>query len=128
MMLDTYLTARQHQDVLSYFTARELDAMDMDEFARLTGRQTPAQAAIRALDAQYSTPPPASPQADPGMPEAPQQPDFAAMDMSEYAAYREASGLAARSSEGTSRASLSMAGRYSKQDAGQQSGRASFYR
>jgi hypothetical protein len=124
MMLDTYLTAQQIMEQTG-LSAAELAAVPLDEYARLSGRPTPAQAAIAALDSQYEAGQPApAPEQTP----APEVPDFGAMSLDEYAAYREASGLAARSSEGTSRASLSMAGRYSKQDAGQQSGRASFYR
>jgi hypothetical protein len=33
-----FLSAREHQDVVSHFTAREIEQMPFDEFARLTGR------------------------------------------------------------------------------------------
>ena len=34
-------------------TDAEILQLDMEEYARLTGRQTPVQAAIQALDVQY---------------------------------------------------------------------------
>jgi hypothetical protein len=54
--------------------------------------------------------------------------DVQSMDWETYSRWRQESGLAAKSDEGMSRASLSMARRYNKQDAGPQSGRTSFYR
>jgi hypothetical protein len=42
-------------------SARELLEMDMSEYARATGRATPVQAALRALDAQHEEPQPVEP-------------------------------------------------------------------
>jgi hypothetical protein len=74
-------------------SARELAEMDMDEYARVTGRQTPVQAALQALEAQRSG---VAPQA----PERPQEPaqqsqgiDVASMDMGAYAALRDQLGI-----------------------------------
>ncbi|HET9081124.1 MAG TPA: hypothetical protein VFO01_11510 [Trebonia sp.] len=99
-------------------SARELAEMDLSEYARLTGRPTPAEAALRAVEAQHQPPaqhgqpqPQKVPQTVPA-----EQPDPLAMTWEEYAQWRDASGLAARSAEGMSRASLSMSARYVRND------------
>jgi hypothetical protein len=82
-------------------TAAELARLPMDEYARLTNRPTPTQAALAALDAQYerqeAQQAPRSPQAPQSAPEAPQeQPpgiDLASMDMRAYAAFRQQYGI-----------------------------------
>ena len=106
-------------------SARELAEMDMDAYARLTGRATVSEIAAQAHD---YTPPSAQRAQAPAQaaPDAPEQPDVASMDWAEYAAYRQSSGLAERSAEGMSRASLSIADRYTRNDV-PANGRRSFY-
>jgi hypothetical protein len=69
MMIDTYLTAQQIMEQTG-LSAAELAALPMDEYARLSGRQTPAEAALAALDAQFQ----------PSIPQAPQQPPAPAQE------------------------------------------------
>jgi hypothetical protein len=81
----------------------------INAYARLVHGQTPAQAAIAAYNRQQDASETAS--AAPAAPEPPTVPDFANMSAAEYAAYREQSGIAARSAEGMTRGSLSMEAR-----------------
>jgi hypothetical protein len=63
-------------------TPAELLALPMDEYARATGRPTPTQAALRALDAQQ---PPQAPQEAPEAPQAPEtQPQGIDVNSDEY--------------------------------------------
>jgi hypothetical protein len=114
-------------------TPAELAAMPTDEYLRLTGRPTVSEIAVSALkygqagenpsktpgrhlgdiSGQSRTPAPQSGSpADIGESAVP---DFMSMTAGEYAAYREASGIAAASAEGMSRASLSMQDRRVRQ-------------
>ena len=86
-------------------SARELAEMDMTEYARLTGRPTPAQAALAALDAQHQqeaavTSPFAGQDAQDvsGQQAAPEPPgiDLASMDMATYAQMRGQLGVGGR--------------------------------
>jgi hypothetical protein len=81
-------------------SARELAEMDMDSYARLTGRQTPAQAAIAALDAQSGQAQPQAPQQPPAPLQEPQeQPqgiDLASMSMEQYGGLRGQLGVTGR--------------------------------
>lgn len=96
-------------------SAAELTALDMDEFASVTGRPTMGEIAAHALDSA----PPAQQAPAPAQTPAPEQPDPLSMDWQDYAAWREASGLAARSNEGMSHASVSLMDRlYRRNDYG----------
>lgn len=92
------LQARQIQEDTG-MTMDQILALPADEWARLTNRQTPAQAAIAALDAQFQGHSPApqqqapAPAQPPTQTQAPETPDFASMDMATYAAYREQAGI-----------------------------------
>lgn len=55
-------------------TAREINELDMQEYARLTGRQTPAEAAIQTLDAAYPASAPQGQEQPPVPAQEPQQP------------------------------------------------------
>jgi hypothetical protein len=73
----------------------EILQLDMKEYTRLTGRQTPVQAAIQALDAPYTVPrQPASREAAPDA--TPQGVDVSQLSMSEYAAVRGRLGVGGR--------------------------------
>lgn len=81
-------------------SASEILALPADEYARLTNRPTPTQAALQALDAQYEPPgtprqEPAQVVAQPPAPEA-QGIDVAGMDMQQYAALRGQLGMGGR--------------------------------
>jgi hypothetical protein len=52
MLIDTYLTMQQIMEQTG-LSAAELAAMPLDEYARLSGRQTPTEAALQALDRDY---------------------------------------------------------------------------
>jgi hypothetical protein len=85
-------------------TLAELAALPLDEYARLTNRPTPAQAALAALDAQSEQaqpPAPAAPQSAP-QPPAPESQgvDFRSMSMDEYAAVRGQLGVGVSHKEG----------------------------
>lgn len=112
-------------------SAAELNALDMDDYARLTGRPTVSESAIASLDAGHAARPPTPAQPAPApaqsAPGIPHQPDVASMDWAEYAAYRQSSGLADRSTEGMSRASVSITSRFERSDV-PANGRREFYR
>jgi hypothetical protein len=55
--LEAQLTARRIMDETG-LTLAEVAALDLDEFARLTGRPTPAQAALAAYRQQDAVQPP----------------------------------------------------------------------
>jgi len=85
-------------------SARELAEMDMDSYARATGRPTPVQAALRALDAQVPGTPrqehaPVQVQAQLPTPEPPGI-DLANMDMPTYAQFRQQAGIGVGQKEG----------------------------
>jgi hypothetical protein len=83
-------------------TREEILALPMDEYARLTGRQSPTQAAVATLDARYeasTSQAPAAPAA-PAQTQAPEVPDFGTMSMAEYAAYRAQAGIGQGTKEG----------------------------
>lgn len=106
-----YLAARRIAE--TGLSAAELAALDMDEYARLTNRQTIGEVAAHALESANQAPGPQASQPAPAQtPDASQEPDITSMDWATYAEYRRASGIAARSSEGMSHASLSMADRW----------------
>lgn len=66
-------------------SARELAEMDMDAYARLTNRQTLAEAAIHALEASHEASAPQAPAAPQSAPQAPEsQPQGLDPDSHEY--------------------------------------------
>ena len=85
------LTARQIQEDAG-MTMDEVLKLDMAEYARLSHRPTPTQAALAAIDAQHERghqSAPAAPESAPEPPESgPQGIDIASMDMDTYAAMR----------------------------------------
>ena len=85
----------------------------MDEYARVTNRQTMGEIAAEAHG--YASRPPGRPRQEPAPEPAPQQPDPCPCP-GRTTPRRESSGLAERSAEGMSRASLSMAGRHARND------------
>jgi hypothetical protein len=110
-----YLAARRIAE--TGLSAAELAALPMDEYARVTQRPTFGQTAAQAHE--YTTPPASQPAPVQKPDITHQQPDVAGMSWDEYAAYREASGIAARSNEGMSRASISLMDRlYQRNDYG----------
>lgn len=115
-MIDTWAATQKLMEDTG-LAARELAEMDLSEYARVTGRQAPAEAALAALDAQHEGEHQA-PQQPALAPEqtAPERPDVGAMDWAEYAAYRERSGIAARSAEGMSRAEVHLMGRMERRN------------
>jgi hypothetical protein len=52
MMIDAWATARQIQEDTG-LSPQQISKLSMAEYARLSGRQTPAEAAVAALDARY---------------------------------------------------------------------------
>jgi hypothetical protein len=78
-------------------TAAELLSLPMDEYARVTGRLTPTQAALSAINAQEHQEPPAAPDtAFTETVEAPQGVDVASMTLAEYAQFRQEAGIGGR--------------------------------
>jgi hypothetical protein len=120
-----FLSSRALAADFEDMSAQDINRMSFDEWAARTGRATvseiAAQAHAYAPPSAQRAPAPAQ-----AAPDAPQQPDVAAMSWQEYAAYRESSGLAQRSSEGMSRAALSMSDRRVRNDV-PANGRRSFY-
>lgn len=125
MMIDIYLTAQQIMEQTG-LSAAELAALPLDEYARLSGRQTPAQAAIQALNPQYEASAPQGQEQPPAPVQEAQQPDVNAMDWQQYARWREASGIAQKSDFGTTHAHVSL-NRLGQQDTGP-AGRTRYYR
>ena len=80
-------------------SARELAEMDMDAYARASGRPTPAQAALQALGTQQ---PPQAPQSAPEAPQALESEpvDIASMDWATYAQFRQEAGIGVGRQEG----------------------------
>lgn len=119
-----FLSSREHAADFEDMSAQDINRMSFADYARRTGRPTLAEsiaAAAQSPPSAQRAPAPAQ-----AAPDAPEQPDVASMGWAEYAAYRQSSGLAERSAEGMSRASLSMADRYARNDV-PANGRRSFY-
>lgn len=57
-----FLSSREHAPDFEDLSAAEINRMSFEDFARRTGRRTPAQAAIAALDAAYQASAPTAPQ------------------------------------------------------------------
>lgn len=73
---------------------RELAEMDMTEYARVTGRPTPVEAAIAALDTQHAAnQTPQTPRPSPAVPDAGQPVDISSLSVDEYAALRDQFGV-----------------------------------
>jgi hypothetical protein len=106
-------------------SAQDINRMSYTEWAARTGRPSLGEIAAQTVAGNQTPGPPAS-QPAPGQPVILQAPDVAAMDWQAYAQWRMASGLAARSDEGMSHASLSMADRWRKPDVGP-TGRNTYY-
>ena len=99
MLIDTYLTMQQIM-AQTGLSAAELAAMPLDEYARLSGRQTPAQAAVQALNAQYEASAPQGQEQPPAPVQEPLEPpqgvDVSQLSMREYAALRGQLGMTGR--------------------------------
>lgn len=97
MTIDTYLTAQQLMEATG-LSASELASLPMDEFARLSGRPTPAQAAIDALDARYESQTPQAPAPTQTQPLAPEPQGVSVQDMTmeQYAQLRSQLGVQGR--------------------------------
>jgi hypothetical protein len=103
----------------------ELLALPMDEYARVTGRATPAEAALQTLDMQIPGIPRQEPPAAPQAPEnAPQGVDLNSLSMSEYATLRGWLGIGRTRQEG--RGILNQSGQSWAEAARQQLGRSSW--
>ena len=95
-----FLLAREHTADFEDLSAVEINRMSFEDFARRTGRQTPAEAALEALDAQHEAPAsegqeqPPAPVREPQS--APQGLDLASMTMEQYAALRGQLGVGGR--------------------------------
>ena len=99
-MLIDHLTTVQKVMETTGLSADDILKMDMSEYGRLTGRQSPAETATQALDAEYT----------PSVPQVPQQPhapvqearqsaqglDIGSMDMQTYAQLRAQLGVGGR--------------------------------
>ena len=91
MIIDVWATTQKLMEETG-LSADQILRMDMSEYGRLTARQSPAQAAIQALDAEYGAPSPQVPQQPHAPGQEPQQPpqgiDLADMTMEQYAQIR----------------------------------------
>jgi hypothetical protein len=94
MLIDTWATVQKLMEDTG-LSADEILRMDADEYARLTGRPTPAQAAITALG--YDEPVPGTPRQQAPQPlQEPQQIDLANLTMEQYGALRGQLGVRGR--------------------------------
>ena len=105
-----FLSSRHLTEAVEDLSAADINRMSMTDYREIRHR-----AGLPDVDPFATAYAPAEPPRQapaPAQQPAPEAPDVAAMDWAEYAAYREASGLAARSNEGMSHASLSMTDRW----------------
>jgi hypothetical protein len=92
---ETQLQARKIAEQTGLSMA-DIASLPLDEFARLTRGQTPAQAAIAAFEAQHKQEHPESESAPQPPESAPQPVDIASMDMATYAQFRQEVGIGGR--------------------------------
>jgi hypothetical protein len=90
---DAWLRAQQMTETFSGFTADEINAMSMDEFARLSGRSY--KAIPLTVHGDDPEPVPESQEAA-----EPKGVDIASMDMATYAQFRQAAGIGVGRKEG----------------------------
>ena len=99
MIIDVWTSVQKVMETTG-LSADDILKMDMSEYGRLTGRQSPAQAATQALDAEYDTSAPQGQEQPPGPVQEPQrQPqglDIGSMDMQTYAQLRAQLGVGGR--------------------------------
>ena len=85
-MLDAYLRGQTLREAFHDLTPQQINDMSLSEFAVRTGRPTPIQAALQALDHQE---PAAAPRSAPQVPEPQQQGiDVNSLSMEQYTALR----------------------------------------
>lgn len=95
MLIDAWATTQKIQEDTG-MTMDQILALPADEYARLSGRQTPAEAAVAALDAAYGPSVPQAPHQPPAPVQEPQGIDLASMTMEQYAAVRGQLGVQGR--------------------------------
>jgi hypothetical protein len=116
MLIDRWTTVQNFAESFEDLSPAQINAMSFEEWAARTNRRPPAEAALAALDAQYEAPAPEGQEQPPAPVREPQQPDVADMSWQEYAAYREASGIAEHSNEGMSRAEVQLMSRLERRN------------
>jgi hypothetical protein len=92
-----FLDSQRHKEAFEEMSAVEINRMSFAEFAARSGRRTPAQAAVAALDANY-TALGSSQQKAPAPPQSqtPQGVDIASMSMADYSQIRGQLGVGGR--------------------------------
>jgi len=73
-MIDTWAVTQNFKESFEDLSPAQINALSVEEWAARTNRQTPAQAAIAALDAVHGASVPTAPQQSPAPAQEPQQP------------------------------------------------------
>jgi hypothetical protein len=97
-LLDAWFDSARYRDKFGDMSADEIERLSFEQYAKITGRATPAEAALQALSEPPDIPitvsgPPAGPTAPQAPEDRPQGADISQLSMSEYAAYREQLGV-----------------------------------
>jgi len=109
-----FLAFRDLREAIGDLSAQDINRMSMSDFTEISRRAD--LPAVDPFSEAYLARPSAQQEPSPAPPQPPQRPDVASMSWQDYAAWRESSGLAERSAEGMSRASIRMSDRWAKSD------------
>jgi hypothetical protein len=68
---DAFFSAQQYREAVEDLTPAQINKLSVNDYARLTGRPTPAEAALKAIYGEPAPVPPGEPEGNPPPPEEP---------------------------------------------------------